>query len=122
MKPQIKFVVPQSWTSDEKGKFFEDVVGKLLKKTRVEIEKRVKFTGMEIDVLAEDLDTQQKAFVECKFISEPFSANVISKLIGNASIKNVEFAYLFSTSPPGKEANGTLIERTNPLRGTSLKA
>lgn len=110
MNPQIKFVVPQSWTSDEKGKFFEDVVGKLLKKMRFQIEKRVKFTGMEIDVLAKNIDTQQKAFVECKFMTDPLQAGVIHKLMGKALLKKAEFAYLFSTSPPGKEAKGTLIE------------
>jgi len=102
----IKLIIPQDWTSDQKGMFFEKEIGKLLKKMRFEITERIRFTGMEIDVLAENKDTQQKAFVECKFVSEPISSGVITDLIGKSVVKNIKMIYLFSTSDLGKEAKG----------------
>jgi hypothetical protein len=71
---------------------------------------------MEIDILAKNLDTNHKAFVECKFWSKPFQSNVINNLLGKSFVKEVDIAYLFSTSEPGKEAKG-LIEELKSRRG-----
>lgn len=112
----IKYITPKGLSKVEKGKFFEDEVGKILSKMRFRITERIKFTGMEIDILARNLDTDQKAFVECKFWSEPLQADAITSLLGKALIKNVDIAYLFSTSDSGKEAKG-LIEELKSRRG-----
>jgi Holliday junction resolvase-like predicted endonuclease len=112
----IKYITPKELSRAEKGKFFEDEVGRLLSKMRFKITERIQFTGMEIDILAENLDTGQKAFVECKFWSSPLQADAITTLLGKAFIKDVDVAYLFSTSEPGKEAKG-LIEELKSKRG-----
>lgn len=106
----IKYVIPQAWSKDQKGNFFEKEVSRLLTKMRFEIVERIRFTGMEIDVLAKNRDTSQKAFVECKFLSEPFSSGVITDLLGKALIRCADIAYLFSTSEPGGEARGLIEE------------
>jgi hypothetical protein len=70
---------------------------------------------MEIDLIADNIDTGQRAFVECKCLREPLSANVIDLLIGKAVRKKVKLAYVFSTSLLGKEAKGVLDElKLNP--------
>jgi len=110
MKPQIKLIAPEQWTKNQRGDFLEKIVSDLLRKQRFRVTQRVRFTGMEIDVLAENLDTRERAFVECKFKKDTFSADVISKLIGNAHIKDAQLAYLFTTAPPSKDAKGLIDE------------
>jgi len=110
IKLSCRVLAPKDWSNDHRGNYFEEIAGKLLKKQRYKIVDRVRFTGMEIDLIADHLDTNQRAFVECKFLAEPFSANVIDLLIGKAVRKNVKIVYLFSTSNPGKEAKGVLDE------------
>src|SRR5208283_3541943 len=107
---QIKFLVPKDWDTDKKGDFFEKEIGKLLSKIRFEIIQRIRFTGMEIDLLAKNKDIDQTAFVECKFIADPLGADEITKLFGKAYIKKINVIYLFSTSEPGKEARGLIDE------------
>jgi hypothetical protein len=65
---------------------------------------------MLVGIFCINLDTRQRAFVECKFVRDPLSANVIDLIIGKALRKNVAFAYLFSTAPLGKEAKGVIDE------------
>lgn len=118
MREQIKTVrilVPNSWTSNQKGEFLEELASKLLKRLRYNVKERVRFTGMEIDVVADNIDTQQRAFVECKFVRDLLSANVIDLLLGKALRKGVDIVYLFSTAYPGKEAKGVIDEiQQNP--------
>ena len=110
IKLSCRVLAPQEWSNDQRGNYFEEIADKLLRKQRYEIVDRVRFTGMEIDLLADHLDTNERAFVECKFLSDPFSANVIDLLIGKAVRRNVRIVYLFSTLNPGKEAKGVLDE------------
>jgi len=112
----IKYITPRELPKEKKGKFFEDEVGRILSKMRFKTTKRVQFTGMEIDILAKNRDTGQEAFVECKFWSKPFQSDTINNLLGKAYVKDVDIAYLFSTSEPGKEAKG-LIEELKSRRG-----
>jgi hypothetical protein len=110
VKKQIKLIVPKDWSSDEKGKFLEGLVADLLRRQRFSVEERVSFTGMEIDVLGQHLDTEEKVFVECKFIKDTFEAGVITNLLGKAVIQGINRAYLFSTAHPSKGAKGRLEE------------
>jgi Holliday junction resolvase-like predicted endonuclease len=112
-------LVPTESTNDEKGAFLEGIAATLLRKQRFEVTERVRFTGMEIDLLADHKDTRQRAFVECKFVRDPFSTNVIDQLIGKAFRKKADLAYLFSTAQPGKEARGAIDEITRSEAGVS---
>lgn len=103
-------LVPPAWTNDAKGQFFEAITADLLKRQRFSVQKRIRFTGMELDLLATHKETRQRAFIECKFTQDVLSANVIDNLIGKSIRRNADLAYLFSTAPPGKEAQGILEE------------
>jgi len=109
IKKSVRLLIPDK-TND--GKFLEEIAGALLKGQRYRIVERVRFTGMEIDLIADNVDTNQRVFVECKFVQEshPLSANVIDIIIGHAVRKNIKTAYLFSTAPLGKEAKGVMDE------------
>ncbi len=108
----VKITVPENWNRKEKGDFLENLVSKLLQHARYKVTENVAFTGMEIDVLAEHLDSKNKAFAECKFHqpSDSLKAGVIDKLIGKAYRKRVRLAYLFSTAPLSTGAKGALDE------------
>ena len=102
----IKILVPKEWDSNQKGEFFEKEISRILSRLRYNVQRRIRFTGMEIDVLAKNIDTNQTAFVECKYIHDPIQAGVITDLLGKAILEQVKTVYLFSTSELGKEAKG----------------
>lgn len=116
-KKQIKVIVPKDWNTDKQGAFLETLVADLFRKLRCRVEERVRFTGMEIDVLAQNLDiSKEKVFVECKFIKDTFGAGVITDLLGKALFHGVKRTYLFSTAPPGKDAKGMIEQmKVSPL-------
>ncbi len=107
IKKSVRLLVPGK---SNDGTFLENVAGSLLKRQRYNVVERVRFTGMELDLIADHVDTSQRIFVECKFVHDPLSANVIDLIIGKAVRKNIETAYLFSTAPLGKEAKGVMDE------------
>lgn len=120
MEPKIQILVPSGWSNTERGNFFEDLVARIFKQMQFQITQQIRVTGMEIDLLAEQIHTKEKAYIECKFVSEPFGAPVISKLIGNAFQKeDINTALLVSTTEPGKDAKGLLkkhAEKNNVIR------
>jgi hypothetical protein len=79
IQKQVKIILPEDWDKDtnKKGEFLELLVADLLSKMKFTVEKRVNLTGMEIDIIAKNLGTNKQAFIECKFIKNPFSADVI---------------------------------------------
>lgn len=107
---RAKVIVPENWDKHQKGKFWEKLVADLLRKRGFTVVQGIEFTGMEADCLAENLETHQKAWVECKFHKENIDAPVLNKLLGTAFRKEVTFAYLFSTSEPGSNAKGVIHE------------
>lgn len=56
----IRFLVPKNYTSDQKGKFFEDEIASILRKMGYKVTNRIRFTGMEIDLLADHEYTHDK--------------------------------------------------------------
>jgi len=114
LEKEINIVIPNNFSNDKKGNFFEKFTGVLLGKLRFEIIERIRFTGMEIDLIADNKDTQERRFVECKFQNEPISAGVITDLLGKALVKKIDHVFLFSLSELGKEAKGMLDEYNSP--------
>lgn len=103
-------LVPPDWANDAKGKFFECIAANLLKRDGYKVKERIQFTGMELDLIATQRFTHECVFVECKFRRETISANVIDILIGKSVRRNADAAFLFSASPPSKDAKGVLEE------------
>lgn len=121
MKNKTLILVPSSWSNEQRGDYFEQLVAQLFRQMQFKVTTRVRFTGMEIDLLAEDIHSKEKAYIECKFLSNPFSASIISKLVGNAfDWDDISRAYLVTTAEPGKDAKGKLIKyekQDNLIRG-----
>jgi hypothetical protein len=111
------FLVPPTWSNDQRGDYFERFVADLLSKIGCKCRTRLRCTGMEIDVLADSTLTSQRSLVQCKFQRDPLSANVIDLLLGQGSRRHdVRHLLLFSVSPLGKEAKGVAdeLERDPP--------
>ncbi len=102
----IEILVPKSWSQDEKGEFLEDIASQILKRQSYQIIERIRFTGMEIDLLASHKPSADKVYVECKFLSSVVSANVIDLMIGQAFRRNINRIALFSTSTLSKDRPG----------------
>jgi len=97
MKNHLLLSIPEDWTTDEKGQFFEKFVSDLLQPLRFTVVDRLRFTGMEIDLLAKSKDGPTKVLVECKAHRDPLSADTISKLLGNVTIRKADAGWLFTT-------------------------
>lgn len=102
----IIFLFPSKYDNNQKGLFFEKFVASLIEPMRYKVISRVRYTGMEIDLLAKGCDQPKTVYIECKALKENISAEVISKLVGNIWIQNAEEGWLFSTSDLSKDAKG----------------
>jgi hypothetical protein len=106
----LMLTLPDEWTNDERGAFFESFVADILKPMRFAVERRLRVTGMEIDILAKGLDQPKKILVECKAQRDALPADVISKLLGNVTIRGVDAGWLFSTGDLSKDGRGQMEE------------
>lgn len=98
--------VPENWSNDQKGDFFETFVAEILRPMRFKVTQRLRVTGMEIDLLARGEDQQLTLLVECKAHRDPLPSDVISKLLGNVTIRHADAGWLFTTSDLGKDGRG----------------
>lgn len=70
-------------------------------------------TGMEIDLLATHKDEPRTILVECKAHRDPLSADSISKLLGNVTLRSADAGWLFSTSDLSKDGRGLWFDIQN---------
>ena len=67
MKSQIKIVLDDDASNKAKGNCFEDLIRKLLSIHQYKIRQNIRFTGMELDLIAEHKQRQNELlYVECK--------------------------------------------------------
>lgn len=110
LEKSISVLVPPSWENDDKGKYLERLAAKILQRQSYSIIERIRFTGMEIDLLAKHKPSGDQIYVECKFHSKPLGANVIDVCVGQAFRKKIQRIALFSIGLLGKEAKGAIEE------------
>ncbi|HEX9985568.1 MAG TPA: restriction endonuclease [Thermoanaerobaculia bacterium] len=104
---------PDDWANDARGDFFEGFVADVLRPMRFTVAQRLRFTGMEIDLLAKSEDQPRTILVECKAHRDPLPADVISKLIGNVTLRRADAGWLFSTGDLTKDGRGQWEEIQN---------
>ena len=107
--------VPDDWNNDQKGDFYETFVADLLRPQRLRVIQRIRFTGMEIDLLAEDEDQPRTILVECKALRDPLPSEVVTKLMGNVWLRKADAGWLFSTSDLSKDGKGCVEDIANDL-------
>ena len=102
----ISFLFPDTYDSNAKGSYFEKFIAELIEPMRYEVISRIRFTGMEIDLLAKGCDQPKTIYIECKALKENIPADTITKLIGNVWTNDADEGWLFSTSDLSKDAKG----------------
>lgn len=110
LEKSIRILAPKSWSNDQKGVYLEKIAAALLKRQSYEVLERIRFTGMEIDLLATHKPSSRKVYVECKFHDKPLGANVLDLMLGQGVRKKIKNFALFSTSTLAKEAAGAFEE------------
>lgn len=108
MKEILIYANPMN-SNHEKGQFFEELVAKILRNQRYKVKERINFTGMEIDLICEHIDRNEKAFVECK-AREDLSANDISKFVFNVTHKKIDYGIFLYTKYFQHQAGGIVEE------------
>lgn len=105
--------VPDEWSTEQKGSFYEGFVSQILGPMRYSVDRRLRVTGMELDLLAKGLDAPQTVLVECKAHRDPIAAEVITKLLGNVQVRGADRGWLFTTSDLTKDGRGLWEEIQN---------
>lgn len=108
----IIVAVPSSYTTTQRGSFFEKFCADILRKQSYEITgMEVRVTGMEIDIQAIHKPSGTKLYVECKFFNtKKIDSNIIDLCYSQAFRARMKSIALFSTAPLGKDAQGAYQE------------
>jgi hypothetical protein len=67
LEKSISVLIPPSWENDDKGKYLEGLSSKILQRQSFNIIERIRFTGMEIDLLAKHKPSGDQIYVEHEF-------------------------------------------------------
>ncbi len=110
MSYKIEVVVSDNVGKTEKGKLLENIGEKILLAMQYDVTKEIRLTGMEVDLLAKHKVSGEEIYVECKAHSATLSADVLTKIIGNVTVRNVSSGWLITTGPLGKDAKGIMDE------------
>lgn len=119
MACNIEICVNEDGSTTDKGRLLEELVAKILEIQQFEVVKTIRVTGMEIDILAKHKVNNSQILVECKAWDSNLPADVISKLLGNIELRNVNAGWLMTTGPLSKDAEGIRSEwecRTDQAR------
>ncbi len=110
LQQSLVAAVPDSYTTDQKGQFLEDLAAQVLTRQSFEVVKRIRFTGMEIDLHARHKPSHDEVYVECKFLKERVGANVIDLMIGQAFRRKITRLALFSAGGLTKDAEAVVVD------------
>lgn len=106
----IEVAVTDSISNTDRGILLEKLGYEVLESMQYEVNKQVRLTGIEVDLLATHKITSEEIYVECKAQRDNLAADVITKLLGNVAFKGVSAGWLISTSTFGKDGRGLALE------------
>lgn len=109
MIKQIKIIFDSNQTEVKKGDFFENLMRDVFESQRYKITQRVNFTGMEIDLMAEHLDRDETAYIECK-AKEKLESNEIRTFAFNVRHHEAKFGFFLSTAEYAHQVAGLIKE------------
>jgi hypothetical protein len=110
MKYYIEVAVNNGTSSTERGGLLEHFAKKFLECLHFSVKQQIRLTASEVDLLAEDIQTSEQHFVECKAYRSNISSEVLQKLLGNVYFKNYSSGWLISTFDLSKDAKGFELE------------
>ena len=101
----------------QKGDLLENLASIIFEKKGYKVVKELRRTGVEVDLSAKDIKTNEKVYVECKAHRDNLSAEVIAKIIGNKAIHHYDLAILITTGPLSKDALGIIDKMDEESQG-----
>jgi thymidylate synthase len=109
---KISILPDKSSSPQEKGDFFEKIIGKVFEKQRYSVKERINFTGSEIDLILDHKDTKVSAYVECK-AKERLESEEISKFVFNVTHRKKDFGFFIYTKDFQHQVGGIIDELIN---------
>jgi hypothetical protein len=120
MKKEIKIILEEGASNKAKGNCFETLIRNLLSIHQYEIKQNIRFTGMELDLIAEHKHkANEKLYVECK-AKDKVSSIELRTFFANVFHHNANFGYFFRTNELEFDAGGLLEEYRNDERYSNL--
>lgn len=120
MKTEIKIILEEGSSNKAKGNCYEDLIRNLLEVHQYKIRQNIRFTGMELDLLAEHKQRRNEIlYVECK-AKEKVSSTELRTFFANVYHHKANFGYFFRTNELEFDAGGLLDEYRNDERYNNL--
>ena len=119
MKKQIKIILNPEIAPSKKGDLFEDLVRHIFETQRYEIDPRVNFTGMEIDLIADHKDRSETAYIECK-ARDRLESDDIKRFSFNVNHRNEDYGYFLSTTEFEHQVAGLIEEMSDDEKYSNL--
>ena len=106
----IEFGLEKNATTKQKGDLLENLAKQVLENQFYEVEKEIRRTGMELDLLCvHKSNSNKKIYVECKAYNKDnhIQSDVIKQLVGTINIEDdISEGWLIATGRLGKDAKG----------------
>jgi len=109
MISEIKIILEDGSSNKAKGNCFENLVRNLLSRHSYKIRQNLRFTGMELDLLAEHNFEKITLYVECK-AKEKVSSIELRTFFANVFHHKADKGYFFRTQELESDAGGLLNE------------
>lgn len=106
---EIKIILEENSSNKAKGNCFEALVRNLLTIQQFDVRGNINFSGMEIDLVAQQKHTNETLYVECK-AKEKVTSDELSKFAFNVDFKEVDKGYFFRTQELEYQAGALLGE------------
>ncbi|HGM6995352.1 restriction endonuclease [Serratia ureilytica] len=101
--------VPKKYSNASRGRFFEEFCADILRRQSYKIDgMEIRKSGMEIDIQAIHTPSNEKLYVECKFMQQKIDSSIVDLAFSQSFRLKVKKIALFSTSDLGKDAQSTL--------------
>lgn len=109
MKIEVKIILEDGSSNRAQGNCFEDLIKNLLHIQQYKVKSNIRFTGMEIDLMAEHNYKKENLYVECK-AKEKVSSTELRNFCFNVHHRNADSGYFFRTKDLEYDAGGLLDE------------
>jgi hypothetical protein len=120
MRNEIKILLEKEASNKAKGNCFEDLVRVLLSTHQYKIKQNIRFTGMELDLIAEHKHKANEIlYVECK-AKVKVSSIELRTFFANVYHHKADFGYFFRTNELEFDAGGLLEEYRSDERYSHL--
>ena len=102
----IEVIIPTDVPQLDKGNLLENLAAEFVKTQGFIVDRNVRTTGSELDLLCKHKITKKVVYVECKAHRDTLSVNILNQLLGTIISKNYQEGWLISTGSLSRDAKG----------------